>query len=215
MKNGSTKEEKAAERKAKKEEECQRKSAEIQDKVRSVKNRFVQSKRFKDMVKTSFFEVDIDKSNTLDTNEVYIAVLLLYIKIAGVCKGAIPPDRSDIVDLMEKFDSPKTPGALDYEHYEQFCQFLCSQIAGRVVAQMFMQLALAPLLGLLVCTQWENFMLRFYPDLFKVCTSYVPTDVIVTLFVGVGVSLFVPPLMNVIDALILKSAHKPAKGKEA
>jgi len=59
-------------------------------------------------------------------------------------------------------------------------------------------------------------MLYFCPGLFKVCTSWVPTDVIMTLFVGVGVSLFVPPLMNVIDALILKSAHKDkAKAKDA
>jgi len=145
--NGSSKQTRALERKKKQDEACDQKGAAIQDQMKGHMNRFVQSKRFKDMVKSSFYDVDIDKSNSLDTNEVYIAVLLLYLKIAGVCKGAIPPDRSDIVDLMEKFDSPKTPGALDYEHYEQFCQFLCSQIAGRVAAQMFMQLALAPLLG--------------------------------------------------------------------
>lgn len=191
-------------------EAVEKKNKDIQDSLKGAKNRFTNSKRFKEMVLNSFNEVDIDKSNSLDANEVYIAVLLLYLKIAGVCKGAVPPDRQDIVDLMAKFDSPKTPGALDYDAFEQFCQFLCSQIAGRVGLQMFMQMALAPLLGLLVCMQWENFMLKFAPDLYKTCTSYVPTDVVVTLFVGIGVSLFVPPLMNVVDALILKKAHGSA-----
>merc|ERR1719379_19679 len=107
---------------------------------------------------------------------------------------------------MKKFDCPKTPGHLDFEHFEQFCQYLCSQIAGRVATQMFMQLALAPLLGLWVCTKWENFMQKVAPDLFALCSSYVPADVIVTLFVGVGVSLFVPPLMNLVDWLVLKRA---------
>lgn len=204
--------------KKKQEEEVEQKKVEIADKVKSVGNRFVNSKRFKDWVKKSFQEVDIDKNEVLDANEVHIAVLLLYLKIAGVCKGAVPPDREDIEDLMKKFDvrggNAKGPGTLDYEHFEQFCQFLCSQIAARVSLQMIMQMVLAPLLGLIICMQWEKFMMRIAPDLFKVCTSWVPTEVIVTLFVGIGISLFVPPMMNVVDKLILKEAHK-VKDKSA
>ena len=40
--------------------------------------------------------VDIDKSNSLDANEVYIAVLLLYLKIGGICKAGIPADRNHL-----------------------------------------------------------------------------------------------------------------------
>lgn len=206
-----SKKSKAEERQKKLDELAAEKKSEIARTVKSVGNRFTNSKKFKDYVKKSFKEVDIDESNSLDANEVYIAVLLLYLKIAGTCKGAIPPDREDIVALMAKFDSPKCPGSLDYEHFEQFCQFLCSQIAGRVALQMFMQMALAPMLGLLAASQWEKLMLAYYPDVYKICVSYVPTDVVVTLCVGVGVSLFVPPLMNLVDYLILKTAKKHVK----
>jgi hypothetical protein len=193
------------------------KEAEIAAALKGVKNRFVNSKRFQDMCKNAFEQVDLDKSNSLDENEVYIAVLLLYLKIAGICKGAVPPTRDDIIDLMTQFESPKSPKQLDYKHFEQFCQYLCSQIAGRVATQMFMQMALAPLLGLVVCHFWEMLMLAYAKDLYEKCTSYVPTEVVVTLFVGIGVSMFVPPLMNFVDWLILNEAaaiKKKVKNKK-
>lgn len=218
MKNGSDKPDKMSkkEEKMKKQKEAdESKLAELESDMKSAKNRFVNSKRFKEMVKSSFESQDIDKSNSLDANEVYIAVLLLYLKIAGVCKGAIPPDREDIEDLIKKFASPNTPGHLDYEHYLMFCQFLCSQIAGRVTIQMLLQMVVAPLLSLVAAEHWEKLMLKYKPDLYKLCTSYVPSEVVVTLFVGIGVSLFVPPLMNLVDKLVLQSASGAKKKHKA
>jgi hypothetical protein len=174
--------------------------------IEQVKNRFTNCKMFKDMVKSSFVAVDIDKSNTLDTNEVYIAVLHLYLKIGGICKGAVPPTHGDINKLIEKFDDPRKPGYLDYDHYLSFCQFLCSQIAGRVAVQMLLQMVIAPLLALLCTHQMEHLMQRLYPAKYKLFTSYVPMDVVVTLVVGIGISLLVPPLMALIDKYVLKEA---------
>jgi len=35
-----------------------------------------------------------------------------------------------------------------------------------------------------------------------------------TLFVGVAVGLFVPPLMNLVDSIVLKHAHHAKKNEE-
>merc|ERR1719491_375395 len=132
--------------------------ADISAKASAAKNWFIKSKRFKDMVKKAFETVDVDKSDDLDCNEVYIAVLLLYLKIAGVCKGAIPPEREKVGELIEKFADKKNKGHLDLANFEIFCQFLCQQIASRVAVQMILQMVVAPLLGLFACDLWEKFM---------------------------------------------------------
>lgn len=188
--------------------------ADVSEKISAAKNWFVKSKRFKAMVRKAFDDVDNDKSNTLDTDEIYVAVLLLYLKIAGVCKGAIPPEREKVQELIDKFADPKNKGHLDFDHFEMFCQFLCQQIAGRVAVQMILQMVVAPLLGLLACDIWEKFMMKVAPATYKWCTSKVPAEVVVTLFVGIGVSMFVPPLMQLIDKTILKDAKDAAKEKK-
>jgi hypothetical protein len=180
--------------------------AEVAANVTYAKNWLVKSKRFKKMVKDSFEDTDVDKSGTLDVNEVYIAVLKLYLTINGFCKGAVPPTRDDIEKLVDKFDDPGT-FSLKEDQFLEFCQFLCTQIATRVMVQMILQFALVPILAFYATKRIEKYM-ENASETYKEITAYLPMpmDAIVLLVVGVLVGLIVPYIMNLIDYYVLKSA---------
>eukprot|EP00931_Biecheleriopsis_adriatica_P105461 TRINITY_DN80024_c0_g1_i1.p1 TRINITY_DN80024_c0_g1~~TRINITY_DN80024_c0_g1_i1.p1 ORF type:complete len:228 (+),score=58.55 TRINITY_DN80024_c0_g1_i1:87-770(+) len=171
-------------------------------------SRFLRSQRFKDMMRHAFDSVDVDKSNSLDTNEVYIAVLHLYLKIAGTVKGAVPPERAKIDELFKRFASPADQEHLDYDQFVNFCEYLCSELAGRIVTQAALQMVVAPLLGLLACKAWTHVMEEFAPEFSAHASSCipVPADVVVTLVVGIAVSQLVPPLMALIDGTVMRKA---------
>jgi Ca2+-binding EF-hand superfamily protein len=187
-------------------------------KMKEAKSKLKKNKKFRKMMEDAFESVDVDKSGNLDTNEVYIAVLQLYLKIAGICKGAQPPTREKVDELVAAFSTRPghVAGKLSLEEFIEFSESLLAQIGTRVAVQWTLQTIIAPLLGLLACGWWEKLMAKFAPELFEKCKKIVPTEVVVTLFVGIAVSQFVPPLMKLIDVLVLSSAKKnnpPGKKK--
>lgn len=178
--------------------------ASATQKLMAAKTRFTRSKRFVTVVRDVFVDVDNDKSGHLDVDEVYIAVLKLYIKIQGFCKGAEPPTRQQVDEMFYQF----TDGgeAMEFEQFKAFCEFLGAQIGGRVAVQMLLVNVIAPLLALVTLFLWNKVMTRFAPDTLDWFESLVPMPVVVTVGVGTFVSFFVPPLMGFIDKHILKCA---------
>mmetsp|Transcript_21944 Transcript_21944/g.38569 ORF Transcript_21944/g.38569 Transcript_21944/m.38569 type:complete len:241 (-) Transcript_21944:11-733(-) len=185
--------------------EAREQAEKLKRRILEAKTRFTKSKRFQEWVRNVFEAVDLDKSGALGVQEAYIAVLQLYVQIAGVCKGAKPPPWEHVEEL---FDSCVAPGRdeLNVTEFQGFCEILCSEIASRVAVQMFLQSAVAPLLGLLVLDLWTRLMEHVAPELYAYCSSHVPPALIVTLVVGTAVSFFVPPLMEVIDRYFLAGA---------
>lgn len=178
---------------------------EIKESVLKARDRFVSSERFQKWVRGVFEQVDTDKSGSLDVNEVYIAILLLYLQINGVCKGARPPTRERVEELF-KDCVPANQAVMRFDQFQTFCEFLCSQIASRVFVQMVLQYAVAPALGLLAMEVSKLIMGRVAPGMKEWLGVIVPEVVSITLVVSMAVSLLVPTLMDLVDSLVLHEA---------
>ena len=55
-----------------------------------------------------FHLVDTDKINSVDLKEMYIATLLLYLKLSLFVVGLTPPTEKHFIDIMEVYGYTKT-----------------------------------------------------------------------------------------------------------
>lgn len=188
----------------------QAKADALQSRIGSAKNRFTKSKTFKDCVASAYVAVDADKSGKLNVDEVYVAVLMLYLKINGFCKGAVPPTRPQVEDLFEQFNRDNDP-EMDQQEFQDFCEVMCSQILTRVVAQFLLQTVGAPLLGLLALKIWTEIMERVAPLWFHWCDEHIPAPLVITIVVGASVGMLVPPVMRLVDKYVVSELGMEAK----
>ena len=95
-----------------------------------------------------FDSLDTDGDGTLDAVELYSGVLLIHLELAkyfgpAACK---PPGRAQVESLFRTFDSDNS-GDLDKAEFCALSTLLLSNIAGRVLFQFLMTIALLPLLA--------------------------------------------------------------------
>ena len=95
-----------------------------------------------------FDSLDTDGDGTLDAVELYSGVLLIHLELAkyfgpAACK---PPSRGQVDSMFRTFDSDNS-GDLDKAEFCALSTLLLSNIAGRVLFQFLMTIALLPLLA--------------------------------------------------------------------
>lgn len=106
------------------------------------------TKIFKDGVKEAFNMVDMDKSGTIDNKELYIAILLVYCKLASMVKGLVPPKKKDISMIMKKYNIADDEG-LDLEQFTAVMTVLLGNITSRVLLQLSIFFFLIPIFSTL------------------------------------------------------------------
>ena len=89
---------------------------DLQKKMKGTKNWVTNSDYFKSAVKQAFEAVDLDSTNSVDFKELYAAVLMLYLKVTKIVRGATPPTAQDIQKLMDEVDTSGT-GSLDLDGF--------------------------------------------------------------------------------------------------
>lgn len=92
---------------------------------------------FKKVCKGTFDEVDHDKSGLVDADELYAAVLLVYLQVNKAIRvvGAVkPPSRASVDGVLEKYvkDEGKGANGLTDEQFEDVMLLLSRDAVGRV-----------------------------------------------------------------------------------
>ncbi|KAJ1457417.1 hypothetical protein M885DRAFT_514941 [Pelagophyceae sp. CCMP2097] len=111
------------------------------------KNAITSSAWFRRTCKSTFDQVDFDKSGRVDVTETYVAVLLFYIKASVLAKGLIPPKIEDVRKLVNKVADPAHAGEIDSDEFVTLCVILFEHLVGRVALQIFFAFFAAPLLA--------------------------------------------------------------------
>eukprot|EP00930_Biecheleria_cincta_P042676 TRINITY_DN29365_c0_g1_i1.p1 TRINITY_DN29365_c0_g1~~TRINITY_DN29365_c0_g1_i1.p1 ORF type:complete len:200 (-),score=42.46 TRINITY_DN29365_c0_g1_i1:170-769(-) len=180
----------------------------LREDIRKAKNFFTRSKRFAKWVRAAFDEVDEDKSGSLDMNEVYTAILFLYVQIASSCPGALPPPKEDMKTLFNRFDDDKS-GDLNFDEFENFCAIVAAEISGRLIVQAVLTKVVAPWLGVAAFQWWASEMKRFLPEQYGYWSQRLPSGLSVTVLVSLAVSsLFAAPLMRLVDWAFAKETAR-------
>lgn len=170
------------------------------------KRRFARSKLFQQMVRSVYDFVDLDKSDSLSINEVYIAVLHLYIEIARMSKVIEPPAWDRVKKL---FSACVKPGEtqMSLKQWTVFCSLLGEQIACRVLLEIAIRSVAAPILGLLALDVWKRLLARAAPRLYRIVWRPLPPTLLAAAAVGGGSSILAPPLVRLVDRHLLEEAR--------
>jgi len=176
-------------------------------------------KKFKDVCKGVFTEVDHDKSGLVDSDELYTAVLLVYLQVNKAIRvvGAVkPPKRKSVDEVLAKYEQERgaTPGAgLTVDQFEDVMKVLSKDVAGRVSITCGLMLG-CPMLGaILVDMMMSKFghTKHFGPCgslLFKLVEPQLPT------LVSLIIMLVALPLgLDAVDAYL--EGRKSALGAVA
>eukprot|EP01062_Namystynia_karyoxenos_P018738 TRINITY_DN1697_c0_g3_i1.p1 TRINITY_DN1697_c0_g3~~TRINITY_DN1697_c0_g3_i1.p1 ORF type:complete len:312 (+),score=78.32 TRINITY_DN1697_c0_g3_i1:78-1013(+) len=116
--------------------------------AKRVRNRFTESKKFKALCMDAWRECDMDGDGTLDAAEVYIAVLLLYLKLGRIVPGCVPPDKHIVTGLCKQMDVDGD-GSLNEDEFLALATVLCETIAGRVMVEGVTLYAVGPVIAML------------------------------------------------------------------
>ena len=165
--------------------------------VRTVYENFItRSSYFNRLCEEVFKTVDYDKNNIVDSKEAYVAVLLLYIKLALFVRGLTPPQQSVVDHLMVTIGADEHKG-LDLDQFKAFCTILCADLVGRITIQSIFAFLIVPI----VATNTINFGCSKFTD---VCVfidrhDYLPSGVPVTIVSTILVMTFVPWVLGKVD----------------
>eukprot|EP00662_Eupelagonemidae_sp_cell21_P009495 gene9495-51687_t len=108
------------------------------------KAKFLASSRFKRWCKEAWRECDFDDSGSVDASEVYIGVLLLYLKISKVVPGVTPPSKRNVAHLVKMMDVDHS-GALDQEEFTHLPE---ACVVGLVLVQAALMYVLGPAIAM-------------------------------------------------------------------
>mmetsp|Transcript_10646 Transcript_10646/g.12207 ORF Transcript_10646/g.12207 Transcript_10646/m.12207 type:complete len:211 (-) Transcript_10646:2175-2807(-) len=174
-------------------------------------SRFTSSKRFKAWCKKAFETVDLDKSNTLDSTEVYCAVLYVYTIIISYVATAVPPSREFVLELFNEIDIDNS-GSLNLEEFEALSVVLFSHILNRIVTEAAIYFILGPI--------FAGFLFQFLDSVFET-PSWIPSSVSSLLLnfrdmflVTLIVLVVVPQLLKMYEHVAHKRTHILAQQKK-
>ena len=166
----------------------------LHDQVMRTRNIFTNSTYFKNLCSQVFVMVDSDKSNSVDVKELYIAILLLYLKLALVVAGLSPPTEAHIMDMLVQYGYSKT-SQLDLNDFTNFASILLQNIVTRVVLQAIFVLVVVPMAA-------AKLMSIFCGNFTHIC-SKIPSPLLLTLFSSTIVIILTPYLISTIQWLFL------------
>ena len=91
-----------------------RATSDLVAKAENAKNSFTSSPRFEEYCRSTFDELDLDKSGFLCMAEVYAAVLLVYTKIIPYVTTAIVPSHAEVISMAHQIDADKVSAWLHH-----------------------------------------------------------------------------------------------------
>ena len=178
---------------------------DLQKKMKGTKNWVTNSDYFKSAVKQAFEAVDLDHTNSVDFKELYAAVLMLYLKVTKIVRGATPPTAQDIQKLMDEVDTSGT-GSLDLDGFTTVCFILFENIAGRVALQALFSFIIAPMLATL--------FIRLYCYVYPPHWMFgyiIPAGIPSTIITTVIITAVVPYALDLIDEYHVHKAKDRAE----
>jgi len=116
-----------------------------------VKQQIFSSDYFKKTVKQAFEAVDLDLSDSIDEKELYVAILLLYLQLAKIVRGLVPPSHADVCTILKAADK-NGEGVLSLDEFTHVITILLKDIGGRVVIQLVLMFIVIPLLSYFILT---------------------------------------------------------------
>ncbi|GBG29271.1 Calcium-binding protein SPEC 1A [Hondaea fermentalgiana] len=113
-----------------------------------LRNDFLTSQTFLEMVDQAFEECDIDGNGAIDTGELYAGVLLLYHNLNRIPWGGRkpPPKRAHVLNVMKKYDFNEDE-KLDREEFLALCQDLCHNVVLDVTKRILLVIIVFPMLA--------------------------------------------------------------------
>jgi len=165
--------------------------------VRKLYENFItRSSYFNRLCEEVFKTVDYDKNHIVDSKEAYVAVLLLYIKLALFVRGLTPPQQTVVDHLMVTIGADEHKG-LDLDQFKAFCTILCADLVGRITIQSIFAFLIVPV----VATNAINFGCSKFTDicLFIDRHDYLPSGVPVTIVSTILVMTLVPWVLEKVD----------------
>jgi len=126
--------------------------------LKRIRNQFVTSDEFVEMVDRAFEECDIDGNGSIEKAELYAGILLLYHNLNRIPWGGRkpPPSKEHVFNIMEKYDFNEDE-TLDREEFLALCQDLCHNVALDVSKRIFLVLFVFPVLALPLKRSIEDF----------------------------------------------------------
>lgn len=180
-------------------------------------NILTRSKHFRKMATKIFNDLDIDRSNTLDNEELYAGVILVHLQLAKYTGAAAcnPPSRLVVKTIFNEFDSDDS-NSLDVEEFINVCILLSGQVLGRVGFQWIFTLVISPFLGqyllnlviFILAKSKCGFTSKILAFPFaQTVWSRIPSTIPVTVMSCVVACLLVPLILDCIDTKFRSFAH--------
>ncbi|GMH98538.1 hypothetical protein TrST_g7047 [Triparma strigata] len=218
------------------------KSSRPSEIVASEKSNFItRSKWVRKRMERVFDSLDVSGDGRLDSTELYSGVLLIQLELAkyfgpAACK---PPSRQQVDEMFWTFDSDSS-GDLDKNEFCNLLQILLSNIAGRVLFQFAMTIALVPFLAPKIVYYATLGVQKFHalnpqnisttiatfytthivenPTIspyYSQLLSKIPATLPNTIAGVILVTLFVPSVLDFIDNMSMSAARKTTKAKSS
>lgn len=169
---------------------------ELKAQIRGFQNFFTKTKYFQRSCDQVFKSVDYDNSNYVSSEEAYIAVLFLYIKLAPFLRGLVPPTLVQVQDLMKTVPHDGDVKQLDVQQFRFFCTVLLANLSGRILLQVVFTFFLTPIitsyLSDLMC---GNTAICSSIDKIPILPSGIPQTLLATLIAFI----VVPWLLGLVD----------------
>eukprot|EP00667_Euglena_gracilis_P016195 EG_transcript_16929 len=170
-------------------------------KARGASSFFTRSPRFERLCRYTFDEFDLDASGTLDTTEVYAAVLRLYTRILPWVTTAVPPSHRQVKAMVQEIDVDES-GRLDFEEFQLLVTLICRRLGSRLLIEAAFLYAIGPAFSMAVIR-----LLNEHVD----CPAFIPPHLRSSLL-GVRDVLVVSVFLTLVVPLVLRltaPAEKP------
>lgn len=156
-----------------------------------MRNRFLESSQFIEMVDKAFEECDIDENGTIDRAELFAGVLLLYHQLNRIPWGGRkpPPRRKDVMNIMAKYDF-NDDKRLDSEEFLALCQDLCDNVVLDVGKRVILVIFVFPLLAQPV----QQVLVRLFQHLGLLAAATLMEGIPDQIFTSIVVALLVTAL---------------------
>jgi len=126
-------------------------------------------------------------------------VLTIYLQLAKVVVGLVPPSQEDVSALMKQCDTDGD-GVVDLEEFDALVAVLLSNIVGRVVMQALFQLLFIPAVAAwLVQLLTESAPVSVVEKL-----TYLPPGLLATVVAILLGLVIITPLLQAVDNYIRK-----------
>lgn len=174
-------------------------SDKLKEKVNKLANVVTNSDQFKKACSDVFRSIDVDENGSVDVQEIYTGVLLVYLKLANAgIRGLTPPSRSEIKLLIEHLDIDNDD-TLSADEFTQVSAVLLGDIAGRVAIQAVLSMFIIPFLSWLLIT----IGCYFYPTHWIM--SYIfPKWLAITVTASVLTVLLMPYVLDKVDEFMVR-----------